>query len=355
MKHLKRGISLVLAFVLALSLTACGDTTWVYKYDDVTITSGIYLAFLLDGYSQVVSEESLDTTEGDVLSQDLSDGTSVVDRVKEVAKENVSQVLFAMSELNRLGVEMTEEDNSMVDTQSDSMWTYYSQFSNNAYENNGTSEESFKTYNRYNYSITKLFETLYGEGGEKEISVEDLLDYFENNYYSFKTISAPLVDTSTGEAIEESEANETKERLDDYVTQLNDGVSFDTVQALENVATGNTDGSTDSDGNPVVAQANVLDADTISSSISEDAVTQLASAEVNEAFAIETDTYYWVIQKCELDVSEGSEDFTNNRLNIMNALKGEEYDTWLTEQGNSLDMTVNNHAVNYYSPKKLKV
>ena len=151
MKHLKRGISLVLAFVLALSLTACGDTTWVYKYDDVTITSGIYLAFLLDGYSQVVSEESLDTTEGDVLSQDLSDGTSVVDRVKEVAKENVSQVLFAMSELNRLGVEMTEEDNSMVDTQSDSMWTYYSQFSNNAYENNGTSEESFKTYNRYNY------------------------------------------------------------------------------------------------------------------------------------------------------------------------------------------------------------
>ena len=39
----------------------------------------------------------------------------------------------------------------------------------------------------------------------------------------------------------------------------------------------------------------------------------------------------------------------------MNALKGEEYDTWLTEQGNSLDMTVNNHAVNYYSPKKLKV
>ena len=61
MKHLKRGISLVLAFVLALSLTACGDTTWVYKYDDVTITSGIYLAFLLDGYSQVVSEESLDT------------------------------------------------------------------------------------------------------------------------------------------------------------------------------------------------------------------------------------------------------------------------------------------------------
>ena len=314
---------------------------------------GIYLAFLLDGYSQVVSEESLDTTEGDVLSQDLSDGTSVVDRVKEVAKENVSQVLFAMSELKRLGVEMTEEDNSMVDTQSSSMWTYYSQFSNNAYENNGTSEESFKTYNRYNYSVTKLFETLYGEGGEKEISVDDLLDYFGSNYYSFKTLSAPLVDTSTGDTLDDSTVNETKERLDDYVTQLNDGVSFDTVQALENIATGVADTSEDED--PIETQANVLDAATISTSISEDAVTQLESAEVNEAFAIETDTYYWVIQKCELDVSEGSEDFTNNRLNIMNALKGEEYDTWLTEQGNSLDMTVNNHAVNYYSPKKLKV
>lgn len=353
MKHLKRGISLVLALVLALSLTACGDTTWVYKYDDVTITSGIYLAFLLDGYSQVVSEESLDTTNGDVLSQDLSDGTSVVDKVKEVAKENVSQVLFAMSELKRLGVEMTEEDNSMVDTQSGSMWTYYSQFSNNAYEINGTSEESFKTYNRYNYSVTKLFETLYGEGGEKEISVDDLLDYFGSNYYSFKSLSAPLVDTSTGDALDDSTVNETKERLDDYVTQLNDGVSFDTVQALENIATGVADASNDEE--PIETQANVLDADTISTSISEDALTQLESAEVNEAFAIETDTYYWVIQKCELDVSEGSEDFTNNRLDIMNALKGEEYDTWLTEQGNSIEITVNNHAVNYYSPKKLKV
>lgn len=353
MKHLKRGISLVLAFVLALSLTACGDTTWVYKYDDVTITSGIYLAFLLDGYSQVVSEESLDTTNGDVLSQDLSDGTSVVDKVKEVAKENVSQVLFAMSELKRLGVEMTEEDNSMVDTQSGSMWTYYSQFSNNAYEINGTNEESFKTYNRYNYSVTKLFETMYGEGGEKEISVDDLLDYFGSNYYSFKSLSAPLVDTSTGDALDDSTVNETKERLDDYVTQLNDGVSFDTVQALENIATGVADASNDEE--PIETQANVLDADTISTSISEDALTQLESAEVNEAFAIETDTYYWVIQKCELDVSEGSEDFTNNRLDIMNALKGEEYDTWLTEQGNSIEITVNNHAVNYYSPKKLKV
>ena len=238
MKHFKRGISLVLALILALSLTACGDTTWVYKYDDVTITSGIYLAFLLDGYSQVVSEESLDTTNGDVLSQDLSDGTSVVDKVKEVAKENVSQVLFAMSELKRLGVEMTEEDNSMVDTQSDSMWTYYSQFSNNAYENNGTSEESFKTYNRYNYSVTKLFETLYGEGGEKEISVDDLLDYYENNYYSFKTISAPLVYTSTGEAIEESEVNETKERLDKIVLQCqiktgNNGRSFGSISTKQ--------------------------------------------------------------------------------------------------------------------------
>ena len=56
MKLFKLIAALGLAVLLSLSLTACSDTSWVYKTDDNTVSSGVYLGYLTTAYLNGQSE-----------------------------------------------------------------------------------------------------------------------------------------------------------------------------------------------------------------------------------------------------------------------------------------------------------
>lgn len=49
MKRIAAGLIAVSAL---LSLAACKDTTWSYKIDDTTITSGMYIAYQVNAYME---------------------------------------------------------------------------------------------------------------------------------------------------------------------------------------------------------------------------------------------------------------------------------------------------------------
>ena len=73
MKLWKRIAAALLAVCMTLPFAACsGDTSWVYDYDDIQITSGMYIAFTMSAYSQVSQQDDYDS-EKSILDQTIED------------------------------------------------------------------------------------------------------------------------------------------------------------------------------------------------------------------------------------------------------------------------------------------
>ena len=73
MKLWKRIAAALLADCMTLPFAACsGDTSWVYDYDDIQITSGMYIAFTMSAYSQVSQQDDYDS-EKSILDQTIED------------------------------------------------------------------------------------------------------------------------------------------------------------------------------------------------------------------------------------------------------------------------------------------
>ena len=59
--------------------------------------------------------------------------------------------------------------------------SYYEQAGENL-EKNGISKDSIELLYQITYMKVKVFDAIYGEGGEKEVSEQELRDYYEKNY-----------------------------------------------------------------------------------------------------------------------------------------------------------------------------
>lgn len=344
MKLFKKALALIMVMVMALSLAACGDNSWVYKHGDTTITSGVYLAYLMDSYSEIAASEELDP-EKSLFSQILEDGTKVEDKMISITDDNIKKILYSKAGLEKLGVELNDEYFTDVDVQTEFYWGYFSDM----YTNNGVGKESFMEYNRLTSLVQAYFEKIYGEGGEKEIPTQELLDYYGENYYAFKVIAATLVTEDTAEEGADIETLNAavKARIDGYVDELNNGADYETVLAKENEASG-TEVSTETLTDPTIAHH-----DTLHTNYNEEFATQLETLGVGEAAAVTVGNSYIALLKCELEVDAEATGFTENKTGVMSYLKSEEYGDWLTNQIGSFEVTVNNSAVKFYSPKKL--
>ena len=196
MKLVKKATALLAVCALAIGMTACGTSSGskiVAENENTKITMGAYAYCMYSAYYQA-SYYVPDATQS-ILSQEIN-GQSAEDWMRDRALESMKSMFIVDAKAAELGVSLTDEERKAIDSNMDSSWNT-SQDSIKQLMSYGVTKEGVKQlYYEFNTKYTKIFQTLYGEGGEKAVSAEDKKAHLIENYTDFayftKSVSSLL-------------------------------------------------------------------------------------------------------------------------------------------------------------------
>ena len=221
MKNIKRIAAVVLVLVMTLAITACHKKNEIaVTAKDVEFTSAYYMCALLEADSAAKSkvQETLSSEEAageiDYYSKKIDDKD-----YKTWVKDEALATLKEIAAYKLLCAENKVELDSELKASAESMANYYWSYGNSLYyEPNGVSYETYKKFMVDTYYSEAYFNHLYGEGGEKEISADDIKKELYDKYMIVDPIQAAFEEGMTDE-----EKTALKKQLDGYAEALNKG------------------------------------------------------------------------------------------------------------------------------------
>ena len=349
MKILKRLAASLTVVALAFSLTAC-NTSWVAKSGEDTVSSGVYLFYLLNAYlnaQQQVSQSQTGATT-DIFAQKIED--------KEARQWMIDQALddcqihaAINKKFAELNLTLDDTDKETIESQAESFW----ETNSSILELNGIGKASYQEIYTNTVKQQKIFYKLYDKGGANEVKQADINDYFYKNYYRVKVASIPLVNTSTGEELPASDLQKAKAKLDDLLKRYNKGEKADKLIVEYNKAQ-----ITESGGDPTLSTDKVEET-ALSKTTSGfdsafyDAIEKTANGKaLCTEGTIQNMKGYFFIEK--LDIKGNATLVEQNRESILAEMKSDEFEKTIEQWGKDLKPEFNNAAVNRYKPEKLK-
>lgn len=358
MKLYKRIAALAAAALMSVSLTACGDTSWVYKSGESTVTSGVYLGYLTQGYLAGKSSSNYDSEIKNIWKQQIS-GKSYKDFVNDYAAEACKRYIAIEQKFDELGLELTEEDQSSIETQTYYLWSLYGM--EQYYQPNGTSKASFTKMVTSGIKEEKIFEAYYGEGGFEEVDKDTLIEELLDNYADINYFEMSFANDD-GSVMTNAEIEDLKAKAEGYAERINSGEA-----TLNEVMTEYEDEIAKAEAEANEEEFTATDPATIekdedtksliskdSTSPSEDFVTAVfEDIETGKATVITIDTSYYVVVKYDIN-----DDLDNNlelaRSTILNELKGEDFTALTDEWIAAVEIEENTSALHKYSPKNIE-
>ena len=176
MNFLKKCAAVLLTGAMVLSMSACSsDTDWIMRKGELEMPAGVYINNLLQSYYQ--ASTLVENTEEDVLKQQV-EGTDAKEWIQQQALDETKRNMAACSEFNEHKLSFTSDELESCRQQAEA---YYEQNGENL-EKNGISQNSIELLYQIAYMKNKLFDALYAQGGEQEVSEEELRSYYEENY-----------------------------------------------------------------------------------------------------------------------------------------------------------------------------
>ena len=356
MKLYKRFAAVAAAALMSLSLTACGDTSWVYKTDSDTVSSGVYLGYLTQAYIGGQSAEGFDSTIKNIWKQKIND-MSYKDYVNQTAEESSKRYLAISQKFDEMGLELSEEELSTVDMQAELYWNYgYQQY----FQPNGTSLESYKKMLISSMKESAIFDAYYNEGGLEEVSKDDLIKNLKENYVDINYFEMSFAQDDDS-VLPSSEIEALKKQAEGYADRINSGENtFNEVkteyddevakkEAEENeeefTATDPEDIEKDEDTKELYSKD--------STSMSEDFTTAVfEDIETSKATVITVGTSYYVVVKYDMDDDLDS-NLEEAKGTILSNLKGEDFTNMVTEWMDAITMDENTSALHKYNPKNI--
>lgn len=411
MKIVSKILAVVLCLCLALSFASCGeDTTWVIKNDQNTVSAGQYLYYLMNAYASASGKVS--DSSKDVLSQQVEE-KDASEWIKESAMESARMYLEIEKMFAEEGLTLDDADTAYIDQYVVYMWAYYSEI----YEKNGISDKTLREVMLNSTKSGKLFDHLYGEGGAREIPVEDVKKYINENYAKTKSIVLSL-NNLDGKLRDEATIAEIKALAEKYKTQLNDeGADIDrllvdydrferALEEKEKAAQESSDTSSDTASNvgtneeandtaaptsstageetsskasdvtenptndsSAAASSEETSSDSTSSETTEDknpeiiskSSTKYTDAEKEAVFALENGKAAVVVEKeyirvvLRMDIFEDDTYLKEYDSTARAQIKGDEFTEELKAKAAELTVEVNEKAVKRYKPSKIKL
>ncbi|MGN1081895.1 MAG: peptidylprolyl isomerase [Acutalibacteraceae bacterium] len=346
----KKIIAGMLSVLMLISLVSCSNTDWVIEEGDITISSGVYLGYLINATLEALSSNSAESVK-DLMKLTI-ENKSADEYIKENALNYCKTHIAIEKKFKELGLTLSEETENSIDSDLARYLAYYSAY----YEENGCGEKSLRAIIESNYMLDELFMYYYGEGGEKEVSKDELTKYLVENYARVQYISVPLTDTSTYEALEGEELDNAKDKAHSYLDRANDGEDFEALvkEYAASVSGEEEDEETDEDEDTVQENGLGKNDSFISknnSQYEEEFINGVFEMSVGDYKLITTDNYCYVVKK--LDVNESEKTLEYYKETLLSGLKGDEFTETYTSWKDTGTYSVNNAAVSKYKPKKL--
>lgn len=355
MKLCKKILALALVAVMLFSFAACGSTPKVaMTVDGKDYTTGEYLAYMLEAFQQVYVNQGLyyyAQQNVDVWAQEYTydDQKVMLDEyIKKMTVDTIIRQKTLENMMEKAGVTPSEATTKDVEE----MLASVSESALLAY---GVSLDSYrKMCEAYYRNELSLFLSRYDKDGTTPIAEDDIRQYFDENYLSYKIISVEMM-TDDDKEMSADEQKKVTDNLQKYLDMYNKGTDFNKV-----IAQYNYDISTSSDK----TLETLTDKDTrkdLEATATEDTqlVDAIKSIKEGEAKLV---TYKAggsaltaaVILRLDPEEGEGYEDaFTKNRQNILLGIKFEEFNKEVEEEAKKLTYTVNERAYKMCDPKEL--
>ena len=341
----RRAAAFLLAAVMAVSLAACQlPIKWIARTDEEEYPVGLYLLALMDSAGE--ASTLVEHPEGNVYAQEI-DGVMVPDWIDQRAQDEMRQLAAIRSKFREMGLSFTEEEQSFMDQSFAIQWMYYGQ----SLQNSGVAEESFRLSVETEEMRQKLFDTIYGEGGEKEIPEADLRAVYDENYVKVSYMQFSLTTMNEeGESVADEEA---KAAADEFLAKVRDqGVDFyEAISDYEaSIATEDNPAETH-EGGEHDAYLDVRSA--ADAGLTEETATELKNAAVGDIVVYETEDVMMVFQK--LDHVADEEGFQQYVPTIMEELKGDEFQETVESWASEIGLEFNESRLKDYTAEELFV
>lgn len=344
MKMDKKLLALGLAAGLLLAaLAGCSkeDTSWIAQNGDETVPVGVYMVEMMMGYNDAATQ--LPNAE-DILKESIGD-IPAAQYISDFAKAECAKLLTVRKEYADRGLSLSAEEWDQSVYYTDYLYGMGESF----YTANGVAKESVQYINDTTMMSLAIFNSIYGEGGEKEVPRSQLEKEFADAYTRSQYAYIPKIDMTTGEALGEEDLASAKEKAETILTRAKAGeklpdLYLEIVSELDPAA---ADQRQDDSYYDIYLEMNAG----YFPPAYENAVSAAAD---NEVVLTEDEYYYYVIKKFPL--MGGEPDAVEEYLSgILQSMKYDEYNDTITQWSQSLDVRYNTATLAAYTPSKLKM
>lgn len=369
MKNFTKILCVVLALIVALSAASCSlSKQYAYQKDDIELPIGEYIYYLYSAYNEAqgLAQKSdlYDSATGkydgkkSFLKIEITDddGETAVaeDWILNKAEEKLKNAVAICTKYNDLGSTVDEAELDQAKEYIKS--SYWDQNLGEMLEGYGVSFDSFFDA-EYVINVAKknaAFESEYGKGGPSEVSDSELTDYFTGNYTSYKYFSANLftseaaeqtdADTETASSnvpFTEEQVTKYKNAFDGYVSDINNGTSFEDVvekymsdfEVAEDPSTSNVEVIDEETTDEILKTIkDMKDDQVMTMEIGEDDSSKQLYLVYREPIEKEVDAYI---------------NNTDNRKQVLQKMKGEDFDKKLEDLAGELGVAPSDACKKY--------
>jgi hypothetical protein len=311
-------------------------------------------------------------TDTDVMAITI-DGMSTEDWVNDQAVKGMQEYVAVENKFDELGLTFENKEEELAKANVEQWWEYVSEY----FEGIGVSKESYLDIVINSEKKAAIFEHYYGEGGEKEVAEADIKSYLNANFARIKYIDMPLKD-GEGNLLKSEGKAEIKAMAEEYIERMKNGEAFEDIsdeydkyyngliEAANATEVTDAEFTTDTTEEPVDDLTATEGTEEVDELVLLGSVTSadypIPSASVHEKIAgnalnvgeyllIEEDEVYYIVYKMDLFADEGYYDY--KKSDVIQELKGEEFDATVTGWTAGQNVVVNDAAVKRYAVEKL--
>jgi hypothetical protein len=353
LKTMQKFAALTAALTLSAALTSCGsDTSWAYRTDDgaYEVTSGMYIGLSISAYNEAYSSDGVDTSSS-IFDQEIDSKSGLVwvqNRTERLARE----YLAVEQKFDEYGLSFSDEEQAYIDSYISYYWSYVS----SSYADQGCGETSYTNIVTNSFKQSLLFDTVYGEGGEREVSADELRALFDEQYARVNIYQIDASDED-GEALTGKALELKQNEAAALVEQMEAGESFESVTAAYDASQSDEEEEADDETADETADDSDALTDTSFYILSDnttyptDLVTALFAADAGSFGQYddgEGTLYVWARYE---NTDDGFETY---RTTILQNDKWDDFETLMQDWGNGISLVSNDASLKKHSPKNLE-
>ena len=374
MKTTTKLLALALAMGMLTVSAGCADQSWSYKDDMNTLSIGTYIYYMSGAYgyasNQVSSAQTESATQSgteaateavDVLTQEIEnpdgDKVNAQDYILQEAENACKNLLNTEKLFAQKGLTLSETELTAAESNADQAWSYYGQ----TYESLGVSKDSFyRAEYLFAAKYNALFEAIYGRGGEKAVSDDEIKAYFTENYTNYAYLPMNLYTTadsesddasstdSTSVAFSEEEVKQATDDFNAYAQQINNGSkTYDEIAQAYTTAAGLEEDLS-------VTNTEILE----DSSLGDELKEALEGLDANQATVIQvgedSTAVLYLVYKGDINKEAENVFEESQRSSVLYSMKFEEYQKDMDAQAKAYECEKNDAAINSYQPTMFK-